>query len=351
MIGEYERPPATPGGLRLHLNENTAGCSPRVLAALRELTAEDIAFYPDYGAVEHDTATYLGVPREQMVLINGLDEGILMAVVAVARETVAGFSTIRPEVIVPLPAFDMYGITTRAVGGLLVEVMPEPDFGLPVRRLIAAITPHTRLVFITSPNNPTGVRVGLDDIGHVASALPDGALLFVDEAYHDFCGDTALPLIMSRPNVVVGRTFAKAHGLAALRAGCLIAHPDTLARIRPVVPPYSLNIGAATGLRAALADRARLAWYVGQVERSRTLIYEMCARLQLTCWTSGANFVLVRVGERAAAVVAKLAARGIFIRNRSGDPGCEGCVRITAGVVEHTVQCVAGLEEVLCAEP
>jgi histidinol-phosphate aminotransferase len=322
-----------------------------VLAALQELTGEEIAFYPDYASVERDTATYLGVPREQVVLINGLDEGIFVAVVAVARDTVAGSSTIRPEVIVPLPAFDMYGVTTRAVGPLLVEVMPEPDFALPVTGLLAAITPRTRLVFITSPNNPTGVRVSLADIDRVASALPAGALLFVDEAYHDFCGDTALPLIASRRNVIVGRTFAKGHGLAALRAGCLIAHPETLARIRPIVPPYSLNVCAAAGLRAALADRARLAWYVGQVERSRALIYEMCARLELTCWTSGANFVLVRVGERAADVVTKLAARGIFIRNRSGDPGCEGCVRITAGLVEHTAQCVAVLEEILCVEP
>jgi histidinol-phosphate aminotransferase len=351
MIGEYERPTAAPGGLRLHLNENTAGCSPRVLAAIQDLTGEDIAFYPDYAGVERDTATYLGVPREQVMLVNGLDEGIFVAVVAVAQDTVTGASITRPEVIVPLPAFDMYGITARAVGALLVEVMPESGFSLPVAGLLAAITPRTRLVFITSPNNPTGVRVSLGDIDRVASALPPDALVFVDEAYHDFCGDTAIPLIASRRNVIVGRTFAKGHGLAALRAGCLIAHPDTLARIRPIVPPYSLNVCAAAGLRAALADRARLAWYVGQVERSRTLIYDLCARLELTCWTSGANFVLLRVGERAADVVAKLAARGIFIRNRSGDPGCEGCVRVTAGVVEHTAQCVAALEEILCDEP
>jgi histidinol-phosphate aminotransferase len=351
MKGEYERPAAAPGGLRLHLNENTAGCSPRVLAALQELTGEDIAFYPDYAEVERATAAYLGVPREQVVLTNGLDEGILVAILAVARDTVSGESPIRPEIVVPLPAFDMYGVTTRAVGAQLVEVMPEPGFTLPVDGLRAAITPRTRLVFITSPNNPTGVRVGLDEIDRVASALPPQALVFVDEAYHDFCGDTALPLIESRRNVVVGRTFAKGHGLAALRAGCLIAHPDALARIRPIVPPYSVNVCAAAGLRAALGDRARLAWYVGQVERSRTLIYELCMRLGLTCWRSGANFVLIRVGERAAEVVTQLAARGIAIRNRSGEPGCDGCVRITAGVVEHTERCLTALEGILCARP
>jgi histidinol-phosphate aminotransferase len=117
------------------------------------------------------------------------------------------------------------------------------------------------------------------------------------------------------------------------------------------VPPYSLNVCAAAGLQAAFADRESLAWYVGQVEQSRDIIYDMCARLKLTYWTSGANFVLLRVGERPADVVARLAARGIFIRDRSSEPGCDGCVRITAGVVEHTARCVAALEEILCAEP
>jgi histidinol-phosphate aminotransferase len=348
MTGEYQRPFAAPGGLRLHLNENTAGCSPRVLAALEALTGEDIAFYPDYGDVERETAAFLGVPRSQLVLTNGLDEGIFVTIVAAARETVAGESAIRPEVIVPLPAFDMYGVTARAVGAQVVEVPPQQGFRLPVASLLAAVTPRTRIVFITSPNNPTGVRVSLDEIDEVSAALPPGAIVFVDEAYHDFCGDTALPLLATRSSVIVGRTFAKGHGLAALRAGCLIGQAEVLARIRTIVPPYSLNVCAAAGLRAALADRERLAWYVAQVDRSRRLVYALCDRLGLTYWESGANFVLVRVGTRADEVVSKLAARGIFVRDRSGEPGCEGCVRITAGVVDHTQQCLLALEEILC---
>jgi histidinol-phosphate aminotransferase len=348
MTGGYQRPFATPGGLRLHLNENTAGCSPRVLAALEALRGEDIAFYPDYEDVERDTAAFLGVPRAELVLTNGLDEGIFVTLVAAARETVSGESAIRPEVIVPLPAFDMYGVTAGAVGAQVVEVLPQPGFRLPVASLVAAITPRTRVVFITSPNNPTGVRVSLDEIDEVAGALPPRAMVFVDEAYHDFCGDTALPLLASRSNVIVGRTFAKGHGLAALRAGCLVGRPETLDRIRPIVPPYSLNVCAAAGLRAALADSGRLAWYVGQVEGSRRLVYALCDRLGLTYWESGANFVLVRVGDRAAEVVSTLAARGIFVRDRSGEPGCGGCVRITAGVVEHTQECLTALEEILC---
>ena len=204
-----------------------------------------------------------------MLLVNGLDEGIFVAVVAVARDAVAGASTTRPEVIVPLPAFDMYGISARRLAGCLVEVMPEPGFSLPVSGLLAAITPRTRLVFITSPNNPTGVRVSLADIERVASALPPDALLFVDEAYHDFCGDTALPLIASRRNVIVGRTFAKAHGLAALRAGCLIAIPTRSHGSGPSCRPTASTSALPLDCGPRSADRARLAWYVGQVERSR----------------------------------------------------------------------------------
>jgi histidinol-phosphate aminotransferase len=346
----YERPFAATGGLRLHLNENTAGCSPRVLDAIGALGADEMAFYPEYDAVVRETAEYLGVDTAWLLLTNGLDEGILATAVSAVRPTVEAGGGVRPQIVIPLPAFDMYGVCARASGAAVVEVAPRTDFTFQVDEVIGAITPATRVVFITSPNNPTGVRVALDDIARVAASVPDGAVVFVDEAYHDFCGDTALPLAGMRSNVIVGRTFAKAHGLAALRAGCLLAPPDTLAPLRLVVPPYSLNVCAAAGLRAAIVDRTRLGWYVGQVQQSRALVYECCERLGITCWESGANFVLIRVGARAAAVTAALAGRGIFVRNRSRDAGCEGCVRITAGVVDHTVRCLAALEDILCGK-
>jgi len=347
-MDEYARPYASPGGLRLHLNENTAGCSPTVLEAIAALTGEDAAFYPEYDEVIADTARALDVAPESLVLTNGLDEGILVTILATTRDRVIGSDPERPEVLVPLPAFDMYGVSANAVGAKVVEVAPRRDFSFQIDEIIAAVSPATRVVYITSPNNPTGVRVRVEDIDRIAGALPERARLFVDEAYHDFCGDTALPLVASRPNVIVGRTFAKAHGLAALRAGCLIAQPETLAPIRRVIPPFSLNVCAAAGLRAALADRERLAWYVEQVRQSRELAYALCRRLGLEYWESGANFVLMRVGPRSAEVVEALGARGIFVRDRSRDAGCDGCIRITTGVVEHTARCLAALEEVLC---
>jgi histidinol-phosphate aminotransferase len=352
VSGEYQRPAAAAGGLRLHLNENTAGASPRVLEAIRDLDVHAIAFYPEYDEVVAEAAAYLGVPASWLLLTNGLDEGILAATVAAAQASViAGGLGGPPEGIVPQPAFDMYAVCTGAVGGRVVEVAPPADLRFPLEGVLGAIGRSTRLVFVTSPNNPTGVRVDPDDIARVSDAVPPGALVFVDEAYHDFCGDTALPLLAGRPNVIVGRTFAKGHGLAALRAGAVIAQPETLAPLRRVVPPYSLNVCAVAGLRAALRDTEYLRWYQDQVRASREQIYGFCRRHGLQYWESGANFVLVRVGPRAAAVTSALAARGIYVRDRTGDPGCAGCIRITAGVVEHTARCVSAMEDILCAEP
>ena len=352
MSGEYQRPAAAAGGLRLHLNENTAGCSPRVLEAIRAVGALDVAFYPEYDAVAGETAAYLGVAEPWLLLTNGLDEGILAAAVAAAQASVidGGLGDV-PEAIVAQPAFDMYAVCAGAVGGRVVEVAPRADLRFPLEGVLRAIRRATRLVFVTSPNNPTGMRVDLEDIARISDALPPGARVFVDEAYHDFCGDTAVPLLADRPNVIVGRTFAKGHGLAALRAGAVVARPETVGPLRRVVPPYSLNICAVAGLRAALKDVEHLQWYTQQVRESREMIYALGRRLGLPFWESGANFVLVRVGDRAAELVARLAERGIFVRDRTGDPGCAGCVRITAGVVEHTARCLAEMEEILCAAP
>ena len=173
-------------------------------------------------------------------------------------------------------------------------------------------------------------------------------MVFVDEAYHDFCGDTCLPLVPTCPNLVVGRTFAKAHGLAGLRVGAIMGSKAVIGPLQYVTPPYSLNVCAAAGLRAALADDVQLRWYVSQVLQSRALVYHYCDRKGFKYWTSGANFVLARVGEDAARITAYLEGRGIYIRNKSGDYGCDGCIRVTTGVVEHTERCLAAMEDYLC---
>jgi histidinol-phosphate aminotransferase len=359
MSFEYEKVVTPRGGLRLHLNENTAGCSPKVLAALHALTREQAALYPDYDEVVASVTSRFGVRAEEVVLTNGLDEGILAACVAALRRdrllpfhrmterAEAGAS--QPKAVIVVPAFDMYAACIDVVGGKVVRVQLEKDFSFPFARLTKAIGPETRLIFLTTPNNPTGQVIARQQILTLARNAGH-CLVFVDEAYADFAGETLLsdPEARSLKNVVIGRTFAKAHGLAGLRAGAVFGHPDTLAALRRAVPPFSLNVCAAVALSAALQDVEYYQWYVAQVKASRALLYAALTRLGLRHWPSEANFVLIDFGADAARVVEALAARQVYVRDRSGDRASRGCVRVTAGVVRHTEAFIEALEEVLC---
>jgi histidinol-phosphate aminotransferase len=329
------------------MNENTAGCSPAVLEALRGMSREDVGAYPDYGAITAACERWFGVAPGRVLLTNGLDEGLHIAAQAAAlRQSPGPASAVFAE-----PAFEMYPVAAEAAGLVVRPVAPGPGLSFPLDAVLAAIDGDTRLVLLTDPNNPTGLALPAGAADRIAEAAPQ-ALVLVDEAYAEFSGRTAIgPLLDRRPNVVVGRTFAKAYGLAALRVGALVAHPDTLAPLRAILPPFSVNVCAVRSLEAALADRAYLDWYVAQAAESRGLVEAFCRRHGLDCWPSEGNFVLVRVGPGAPALVAALAERGVFVRDRSPAPGCAGCVRVTAGVVAHTRTCLASWEAIGATGP
>jgi histidinol-phosphate aminotransferase len=328
-------------GLRLHLNENTSGCSPEVLAAIRALTAADIAAYPDYRPAVLACAAHLGVDPEWVLLTNGLDEGLLM--LAVAR--LGRDKSQTAEAIVPVPAFDPYFAAIAAVGATAKRVPPLDRFRFPLQDVLAAISPQTTLIYLNTPNNPTGQAISRDALRAVIEAAPE-ALVLVDEAYVEFGGTSFIDELPNHRNAVVGRTFSKAYGLAGMRIGCLVAHPDTLDPIRAVTPVLNLNTVAVTAVQAALRDTGFLPTYAASVRESKRRLYDACARLGLDYWESEANFVLVRVGERAPDVVRALAARGVHVRDRSKDAVTAGCVRITAGVVTHTEEAISALEAV-----
>ena len=345
MNYQYQRPESG-GGLRLHLNENTAGCSPRVIEAIRAMTREQAAFYPDYDRVNDAAARHLGVGRDNVLLTNGLDEGIFLAALIGLR----GEPRSDPgEAIVVQPAFDMYAACVDAVGGRVVDVPPQSDFFFPLTRVLSAITPRTRVIFLTNPNNPTGLSIPRDSILAVARAAP-GATVLLDEAYADFSGETMIrdAVTEAAPNLLIGRTFAKAHGLAGVRVGALVGSPRLLEPMRRAVLPYTLNVFAAAALPAALEDRDYYEWYLSEVRESKKLLYDLLARNSVQFWPSDGNFVLACFGDTLLATIAQLAERGIIIRDRSKDPGCAGCARITAGVLDHTRRVVTALEEVLC---
>jgi histidinol-phosphate aminotransferase len=344
-MNRYQKPAELYDGLRLHQNENTGGCSPLVLEALARLKPDQIGVYPPYEAATRACAAYLNVDPDRLSLLNGLDEGIMALAVGYLRPQ----SSVAAEAVIPEPAFEIFAIDTEVAGGRVVRVPPDPEFEFPLNAVLEAITANTRIVFLTNPNNPTGVRMAPDAIRAVAGRVPPDAVVFVDEAYAEFSGESFIPELPRFPNVIVGRTFSKAFGLAGLRIGAVTGAPEALEPLRLAVPVYSVNIAAVVAVQAALQDRGYLETYLRQVEQSKAMLYEACNRLDLKYWKSAANFVLIHAGRHVEALVRGAADRGMYVRDRSTEPGCAGCFRVTAGVVEHTARFIEILEDILCA--
>jgi histidinol-phosphate aminotransferase len=329
-------------GLRLHLNENTGGCSPRVLEAIARVRTTDVSTYPSYPALVAACARHFGVDPEWILLTNGLDEGILMAAVG----HIARMRAFDAETIIPLPSFDPYPNSTTAVGATAVRVPPCPGYVFQTEAVLEAITPRTRMIFLNTPNNPTGQLIAIADLKRIAAAAPH-AVVLIDEAYIEFGGETFLSELPQFPNVLVGRTFSKAYGLAGMRVGIVIGQPPALDPVRAVTLPFNVNAVAMAATLAALDDTEFLPRYAAQVAESRTRLYQACRSLGLEFWESAANFVMVRVGDAVALFVEALAARGVHVRDRSKDPTTPGCIRITAGMTAHTDAAIDALGSVV----
>ena len=329
-------------GLRLHLNENTGGCSSKVLDAIRRVDLRDVSTYPSYADLVRACASHFNVDPDWVLLTNGLDEGILMAAVGhIAKARIHD-----AETIIPLPAFDPYPNATAAVGATAIRIAPEPDYLFQAEAVLRAITPRTRMIFLNTPNNPTGQLIPHEDLRRIAAAAPQ-AIVLVDEAYIEFGGSTFMADLPAHPNVLIGRTFSKAYGLAGMRVGMVIGQPQALDPVRTVTLPFNINGVAIAATLAALADADFLPAYAHQVAESRQRLYATCERLGLTYWRSAANFVMVRVGDLVGPFVQEMAARGVHVRDRSKDPTTPGCVRITTGMLDHTDRAIEALESVV----
>ncbi len=331
---EYHPPLGNRDGLRLDFNENTLACSPRVIEALQRVVAGDLTRYPERAAVEEIVAADLGLRAEQILLTNGVDEAIhVLCQAFMDRDDV---------MLLPVPTYSMYEIYASATDGQVKTILAGEDFAFPHEALMAAIKPQTKLICIANPNSPTGSTVKREQILSIAEKAPH-AIVLVDEAYFHFFGETVVDLIGKVPNLVVARTFSKAYGLAGLRLGMLAAAEETMHWLRRVISPYSVNSLALVCLPPAIADRAYLDWYVSEVKQARTQFLPILDALQVRYWPTEANFVLVEIGEKHKAFVTAMRDRGVLTRDRSADPGCDGCVRITIGTREQMVDGVKAL--------
>jgi histidinol-phosphate aminotransferase len=333
----YHAPSAERLGLNLDLNENTGGCSPRVLQKLASLTTTDISAYPDREAGERIAARFFRLSPNQVLLTNGVDEALQLLAFTYLSEG--------DEVIVTEPTFNMYALDVAATGATLVTVGCDRDFAFPADKVIAAISPRTKLIAIANPNNPTATIASRADLIRMIEAAPNVAVL-VDEAYFEFYGETVLDLLPGYPNLFVSRTFSKAYGLAGLRIGAILGDPEQIGYIRRITPPFNVNVIALACLPVAIGDQQFVAGYVRQVFDGRSRLQSLCAELGLRFWPSYANFVLVNIGPRHRECLEAMQQRGINLRDRNSDPRCEGCVRITIGTTEQNELLLTAIREV-----
>ncbi|HVP56252.1 MAG TPA: histidinol-phosphate transaminase [Candidatus Eisenbacteria bacterium] len=335
---EYHPPLAGRKGLRLDFNENTEGCSPRVLARIREITAEELARYPEREPVEALVAEHLGLPPEQVLVTNGVDEAIHLLCEAYLEPS--------DEAMVVTPTFSMYEIFAEATGAKVTRVQCGEDLRFPFEKVLARISEVTKLIAVASPNNPTGGVASREQLVAVSERAPSAALL-VDEAYCEFHGQTMISDVVRQANLFVARTFSKAYGLAGLRIGILAGPREQMPMVRRVSSPYSVNAVALAVLPEALADKEFVAGYVAQVKAGRAKLERELTQAGVQWWPSEANFVLLRIAAQHREFVAAMRQRGILVRDRSADPGCDGCVRITLGTTAQTDRLLAALREVI----
>ncbi len=327
------------GLLRLDFNEHTIGPSPRVLAKLAAISGEDLALYPDESGARAAVGRHFGFgDEEDFVVTSGADEGI--------RLVCDGYVQAGERVVLLEPGYAMYRFYATLAGAIIVPVTVEEDLGFPVDGLHAALTSEARLIVLGDPHNPTGTAVPDGLVTELAEARPD-RLILVDEAYAEFGGRTALPLIARLPNVLVARTFSKAFGLAGLRIGVLAGHRDTIAWLARMRSPYAVNSLALAAVEAALEDPAWAASYAAEVRESRGLMREGLSRLGILSYPSEANFVIARFGDTAPRVRELLRLRGVLVRDRSGHPLLQGTLRIGVGTREDTRRCLDDLADVL----
>jgi histidinol-phosphate aminotransferase len=325
------------GKLRLDFNENTVGCSPGVLEFLRRHLREDaLAVYPEYGEARAELAAFFGVGPEQLLLTNGTDEAIQLLVNTYVD---AG-----EQVCLLKPSYAMYRFYSEVAGAQVHEIPYRADtLAFPLEELLAALSDRTRAVLIANPNNPTGTAIGLEGIQRVLEAVPRAAVL-LDEAYYEFSGITALPLLARYPNLFISRTFSKVYGLAALRLGCLFSQAGNIAWVQKGQSPYSVNAVAALAARAAIRDQEYIRQYVSEALAARELLCRELDRLGVPYYPSQANFVLMRAGDRALRIRDGLREAGVLVRDRSYE--LPGCVRVTVGTRDQVRRLIAELEKI-----
>ncbi|MFQ5762376.1 MAG: histidinol-phosphate transaminase [Candidatus Bathyarchaeia archaeon] len=297
--------------------------------------------YPDtsYSSLRRALARYLNCDFDQVSVTAGADEALDL----VAKVFVDPGSS----VVVSVPTYSYYGAVVGALGGGVKEVQRKLDFSDDVEAIISAITPEVRIIFLCSPNNPTGNVIAEDSLIRLLEStdLP----VVVDEAYAEFAGKSFTSMTSKYRNLIVLRTFSKAFALAGVRVGYMVACKEMIGIINKVRPPNSVGVISLALAEMALEQRDALKETVDRIIRGRDRLAEQLRKLGgLTVYPSEANFLLVRFADiPARAVYEELLRKGIVVRDLSQVPRLENCLRFTVRTEDDNNKLLNSLGEIL----
>jgi histidinol-phosphate aminotransferase len=330
--------------IKLASNENPLGASPKALAAMHE-ALERVHFYPDGGGfyLREAIAGQFGFQRENVIIGNGSNEIIEFV----------GHAFLRPgdEVITARHAFAVYALMATLFDARVIEV-PDPGFRHDLDAMAAAITPRTREIFITNPNNPTGTMAGQEEIDRFMKIMPEHVVVIFDEAYYEFVDnppDTLKYVRAGRDNVVVLRTFSKIQGLAGLRIGYGLGSKNIISVLQKTRQPFNANSIAQAGAMAGLLDLEHQRKTRELTHEGRAYFEEEFARMGLQYVPSQANFVMVKVGD-GNEVFKALMAKGVIVRAMASYQLPEW-IRVSVGTAPQNRRFIAELQEVLARTP
>jgi histidinol-phosphate aminotransferase len=312
--------------LRLDFNENTQGASPKVIEAIRKMTAVELSCYPEYEDFNRALSQFLGVDAENILPTNGSDEAI--------RTLFETYVDKGDEVILLTPSYSLYELFAQIAGAKIIWIPYSEDFSFPIEKVMQAIHSKTRLIALANPNNPTGTVICREDLQRIIEVNPE-MLVLLDEAYAHFARLTNIDFIDRYPNVFITQTFSKVFGLAGLRIGTLISSKENIQVVAKVLSPtYSVDRVAVVAVMAAIQDRAYYDEYIEEVTCQRQLFIQEMQMLGFASIPSVTNFVLVNFGELAQPIRVFLERNKVLVRERS-EKCFENYLRITIGTKEQ----------------
>ncbi len=330
--------------IKIASNENPLGCSPRVVAALQQLSPLTIATYPRHShPLRSQLADQLNIAPEQLILGNGSDSFFSLLMTCFALHN-------NQHILTHEQAFSAYAIQAQTLGIPVCTVPVNEWWGLEVDKLITACNKHTGLIFLANPNNPTGLLIPAHDIIRLLDNIPASTLIVIDEAYYEYAASTFafnLISVLSRyPNLIITRTFSKIYGFAGLRLGYLIAHPDIVSLLQTIQLPFAVNQAALYAGAAALEDKLFINKSLENNVIGKKLLETELSSLGLPHLPSATNFITFDCKEDSNKLYNYLLTQGIIVRTLHPYK-MNSFLRVTIGTPEQNLRFLQALKTYL----